>query len=202
MPLSPESKARVDYCLVFPKKNTCNKSTRHWTARGARAADFPSPPPSLCLTEDNENGRQTNERQPFRALPQRPLCALVCSRHLATKPTPPANPPPPLLPYSNARRESLFLHRVIPSGLGSGPIFLLFRQRKTPPGATPTPRCKAKCGASPSLTWLGSEVGQPPLQGPTCPPPHAESGLWKALPSLVQGQGWGVPWSGDSNHSP
>lgn len=32
--------------------------------------------------------------------------------------------------------------------------------------------------------------------------PHAESGLWKILPSLANGQGWGVPWSGDSNHSP
>lgn len=146
MPLSPESKARVDYCLVFPKKNTCNKSTRHWTARGARAADFPSPPPSLCLTEDNENGRQTNERQPFRALPQRPLCALVCSRHLATKPTLPANLPSPPPPYSNARRESLFLHRVIPSGLTAALFSFSFSNGRCPQGPPPHPGARQNVG--------------------------------------------------------
>lgn len=64
-------------------------------------------------------------------------------------------------PYSKAQRKSL-IHALSKSHTlwaSSGPIFLLFQQRQAPPGATPTPRCKAKCGASPSLTWLGSEVG-------------------------------------------
>lgn len=60
-----------------------------WTARGARADPLPSP---ITVFDRGQWRMGDNEKQQFRAPPQRPLCTLVCSRYLATKPTLPANP--------------------------------------------------------------------------------------------------------------